>query len=283
MGERVTTTRHPMADTHPSHYRRLLLTRAGRLLTVTLNRPAELNAFDATMHAELIDALGFAAVDPDSDVVLLTGAGRAFSAGGDLDQMLGIAQQPELFDREALNAKRLVFALLDIEKPVIAKVNGHAVGLGATLALLCDVIFASHSAKIGDPHVAVGLVAGDGGAVIWPQLVGFARAKEYLLTGDLLTASKAEALGLVNHALPPAELDGAVSAFCERLLHGATDAIRWTKVAVNLELKRIAHAIMDAGISLEARSVRTADHLEAVNAFREKRTPQFGKRRSRST
>jgi enoyl-CoA hydratase len=264
-----------MSNTELNAYQNLLLARDGRLLTITLNRPP-LNAFNTVMHTELIDALEFAAADPDSDVVLITGAGRAFSAGGDLDQMLRIAKQPELFDEEAVNAKRLVFALLDVEKPIVAKVNGHAVGLGATIALLCDVIFAADTAKIGDPHVAVGLVAGDGGAVIWPQLIGFARAKEFLLTGELLAATRAEAIGLINHALPASELDEAVNAFCQRLCDGATSAIRWTKVTVNVEMKRIAHAIMDTGIDLESRSVRTADHLEAVNAFREKRTPKFG-------
>ena len=160
------------------NYQTLLLTRRSRLLTITLNRPEVLNAFAAAMHIEIIAALRFAATDPGSDVIVLTGAGRAFSAGGDLERMEQCIENPGEFDRDAADAKRLVFTLLDIEKPVIARVNGHAVGLGATLALLCDVIFAAESAKIGDPHVKVGLVAGDGGAVIWPQLIGFARAKE---------------------------------------------------------------------------------------------------------
>lgn len=267
----------PMSPSSPKTYQHLLLSRDGRVLTITLNRPELLNAFGPVMHEELIDAFGFASVDPDSDIVLLTGAGRAFSAGGDLARMALVAEDPSLFDTEASNAKRLVFALLDLEKPLIAKVNGHAVGLGATLALLCDVIFAAETAKIGDPHVAVGLVAGDGGAVIWPQLIGFARAKEYLMTGDLMLAAKAAQIGLINHALPADQLDGTVHAFCLRLAQGATKAIRWTKVTANLELKRIAHMVMDTGIGLESLSVRTDDHREGVNAFREKRSPRFGR------
>jgi enoyl-CoA hydratase len=251
------------------------LTRQGRLLTITLNRPDQLNAVNAHMHPELVDVFSFAIADEHSDVVMLTGAGRAFSAGGDIDHIAGNAANPELFDVDARTAKRIVFTMLDLEKPLICKLNGHAVGLGATLALLCDVIFAAEHAKIGDPHVGVGLVAGDGGAVIWPQRIGLARAKEFLLTGDLLSAKKAEEIGLINHCLPAADLDGAVDAFCQRLLNGATAAIRSTKILLNLELKRIAHAILDAGIAYEALSVRTAHHREAVQALQEKRPPSF--------
>lgn len=248
----------------------ILLERRGRLLTITLNRPEVLNAFGPVMHVEIVEALRFAATDPGSDVIVLTGAGRAFSAGGDLERMEQFQADPTEFDREGADAKRLVFALLDIEKPVIARVNGHAVGLGATVALLCDVIFAAESAKIGDTHVKVGLVAGDGGAVIWPQLIGFARAKEYLMTGALIPAARAAEMGLINHAVPDAELDDRVHAFCEQLLAGAGQAIRWTKTTVNIELKRIAHALMDPGIAYEAVTVRMEDHRRAVQALKEK-------------
>lgn len=251
-------------------YKTLLLTRRDRLLTITLNRPEVLNAFGAVMHIEIIDALRFASIDTGSDVIVLTGTGRAFSAGGDLDRMEECIANPAEFDREAADAKRIVFTLLDIEKPVIAKVNGPAVGLGATIALLCDVVFAAESARIGDPHVKVGLVAGDGGAIIWPQLVGFARAKEYLMTGALLTASKAAEIGLINHAVPDAELHDRVDAFCDELVGGATQAIRWTKTTINLELKRIAHALMDPGIAYEAISARSEEHRNAVKTMKKK-------------
>ncbi len=246
----------------------LRLTRQGRRLTVALNRPDVLNAVNTRLHQELIDAFAFAARDAGSDLVLLTGEGRAFSAGGDLEQMERVIADPALFDIEVRDAKLLIFALLEIEKPVIARVNGHAVGLGCTLALFCDVVFAAESARIGDPHVAVGLVAGDGGAVIWPQLVGFARAKELLMTGELLSATRAEAIGLINHAVKDAELDARVDAFCDRLLSGATEAIRWTKVTVNLELKRLAHALLDPGLAYESLSVRTLAHRDRVAALR---------------
>ncbi len=245
----------------------LLLTRAGRRLTITLNRPEVLNAFGGPMHSEIIEALAFAGTDPDSDVIVLTGAGRAFSAGGDIGGMQHFIANPDEFTREIADAKRLVFTLLDIEKPVVARINGPAVGLGATIALFCDVTFAADTARIGDPHVAIGLVAGDGGAVIWPQLVGFNRAKEFLLTGEMLTAERAAAIGLINHAVPEAELDARVDAFCERLLSGATQAIRWTKATVNLELKRIAHALMDPGLAYEALSQRSEEHRQRVEAF----------------
>ncbi|MBW2942744.1 enoyl-CoA hydratase/isomerase family protein [Zhongshania aquimaris] len=259
------------------HYQTLKMTRRGRLLEISMNRPELFNAVNLTLHEELAEVFVFALADPDSDLVLLTGEGKAFSAGGDINHISNNANHPELFDEEVRLAKRIIFAMLDLDKPLICKMNGHAVGLGATLALYCDVIFASDKAKIGDPHVNVGLVAGDGGAAIWPQRIGLCRTKEFLLTGDLLTAQEAKDIGLINHCLPREELDERVEAFCEKMLKGAQGAIRATKVMLNLELKRIAHATMDAGLAYEALSVRSADHREAVDAMLEKREAVFGK------
>lgn len=253
----------------------ILLERSGRLLTITFNRPDSLNAFDLAMHNEMVEALQFARDDEDSDVIVLTGAGRAFSAGGDLDHIARSAAEPERFDHEVAIAQAIVLTLLDIDKPVVCRMNGHAVGLGATIALLCDVIFAAEKAKIGDPHVGVGLVAGDGGAIVWAQRIGLARAKEFLLTGELLGAQRAADLGLVNYCLPAEELDGAVAAFCEKLLAGAQFAIRKTKALTNLELKRLAELVLDQGLAWERESVRTTDHREAVTALREGRKPNF--------
>lgn len=257
-------------------FRAIVLSRKGRLLKITLNRPDSLNAINLELHDELPEALWFAQGDPASDLVVVTGAGRAFSAGGDISHIERNAADPRLFDHEARMAKRLIFTLLDIEKPVVCRMNGHAVGLGCTLALMCDIIFAAEGAKIGDPHVGLGLVAGDGGAAIWAQRIGLARAKEFLFTGDLLTAQKAAEIGLINHCVPADQLDETVDAFCERLLNGAMGAIRSTKILTNLELKRIAHAVMDTGIAYESLSVRTADHLEGIAALKEKRKPNFG-------
>ncbi len=254
----------------------ILLQRDGRLLRITLNRPDALNAVNLELHDDLAAALWFAQNDSGSDVILLTGAGKAFSAGGDIAHIENNARNPHLFDHEAQMAKRIVFTLLDIDKPVVCRMNGHAVGLGATLALLCDIVFAAEGAKIGDPHVGIGLVAGDGGAVIWAQRIGLTKAKEYLFTGELLSAQKAAEIGLINHCLPREALDDAVEEFCGKLLNGATGAIRATKILTNMELKRIAHSMMDAGIAYESLSVRSADHLEGIAALKEKRAPKFG-------
>ncbi|MGC4244609.1 MAG: enoyl-CoA hydratase-related protein, partial [Herbaspirillum sp.] len=165
-----------------------------------------------------------------------------------------------------------------LEKPLICKLNGHATGLGASLALLSDVIIASDEARIGDPHVSVGLVAGDGGALIWPQLVGYAKAKRYLLTGELLSAKEAERIGLLTEVVPLAQLDAAVDALASQLASGATKAIRWSKITANLPLRQLFHSYFDAGVAYESMSNLTQDHAEAVRAFREKRKPVFSGR-----
>jgi enoyl-CoA hydratase len=143
------------------------------------------------------------------------------------------------------------------------------------VALYCDVVFASEKAKFADPHVKMGLSAGDGGAIIWPQLIGYARAREFLMTGEFIPAPRAAALGLINYSLPLEELDAAVDAFAKKLSKGALKAISATKRTVNLGLKQIASAVMDASIAYEHQTVYTRDHAEAVNAFLEKRDPVF--------
>jgi enoyl-CoA hydratase len=258
-----------------SDYSTIKLERRGRLLYATLNRPDTLNSIERSSHAELVRFFADLSMDSETDVAILTGAGRAFSAGGDLDYMQEMIDDPSIFIDDIPDVKRIVFGMLDCPKPIIAKVNGAAVGLGATIALLCDVIFAAPHAKIGDPHVKVGFTAGDGGAIIWPHLLGHSRAKEYLMTGKLLTADEAEKLGLINHVVPADQLDKAVDDFAQELLKGAMRAIQWTKLSVNIGLKQIAHAVLDASVAYEALSNMTADHQEAVRAMREKRAPQF--------
>lgn len=255
-------------------YSRIKFARQGRVLHVALSNPSKMNAVDGAMHRELAKVFTDVAHDRDSDVVVLTGDGAAFCAGGDIDWMQKSARGEE--DGPGIDeGKAIVFSLLELEKPIIAKVRGPAIGLGATLALFCDVIFAADTARFADPHVKVGIVAGDGGTVIWPALVGFARAKEYLMTGDPLSGVEAERIGLINHVVPEVDLDARVNAFAEKLARGALLAIRYTKVGVNLELKRLAHSLLDAAMAYEMTTFATEDHQEAVAAFLEKRKPAF--------
>jgi enoyl-CoA hydratase len=259
-----------------SHYKTIAFSRAGRVLTIMLNRPEALNAVDAILHEELARVFVDAAADTDSDVIVLTGAGAAFSAGGDIQWMQRAIDNPHAFATQTVDeARRIIFGILDCDKPIICRLNGDAIGLGATIALFCDVIIADDKARIADPHVKVGLVAGDGGAAIWPQLIGFARAKEFLMTGDMVRAPEAARMGLINHAVPAAELDEKVQQLANKLAKGATLAIRWTKRAVNLQLRDVVTRVLDASVAYEAMSQRTADHAEAVSAFNEKRRPQF--------
>jgi enoyl-CoA hydratase/carnithine racemase len=257
-----------------SQYGGLLVERQDKILTITLNSPENLNAFTGSMHSSMSRIWDDVNDDPDVHVVVLTGAGRAFSAGGNVIAMQQKIDDPDAWDAGMPEARRIVFRMLECDKPIIARLNGHAVGLGATVALLCDIIAVDH-AKIGDPHVNAGLVAGDGGALIWPQLIGFARAKEYLFTGDLMTAAEAERIGLINHVVSADKLDEAVYGLARRLAAGAIKSIRWTKQTINVPLRQLAHSMMDLSLSLETQSNLSKDHQEAVRAFSEKRKPAF--------
>ena len=259
-------------------YQHITSSHQGRVLILTLDRPAQRNAVNARLHAELATVFTDAQRDPDSDVVLLTGAGSAFCAGGDIAWMQEGVDDPAGFERTGCEGKSILFSQLDLEKPLVCALNGHATGLGASLALLCDVVIAAEGAKIGDPHVSVGLVAGDGGALIWPQLIGYARAKRWLLTGELMTATEAERLGLVSQVVADGQALPMAIALAQRLAAGATQAIRWTKITSNLPLKALIHAHFDAGLAYELLSNRTLDHAEAVAAFRERRPPVFSGR-----
>ena len=252
-------------------YSRFTFAREGRVLTATITGNNPVNGVDGPMHDELARVFTDLQHDPDSDLIILTGAGRAFCAGGDFAWFDEQIADPKKFRDIGWDAKRIVNSLLDIEKPVICRLNGAAAGLGATIALLCDIIIADENAVIGDPHVKVGLVAGDGGAVIWPQLIGYARAKEYLLTGDLLKAPKAAEIGLINHAVPTAELDAKVAEMAAKLLASPRWAVRWTKTVTNAPLKALVSQMMDTSIAYEMLSNMAADRAEAVAAVRERR------------
>jgi enoyl-CoA hydratase len=249
--------------------------RVGDVLRVAIAHPTSpVNAVDEALHHDLTTLFSRLRREREARAVLLTGQGRAFSAGGDF-AWFPTLQQPGRLDALRLDAKQLIWDLLDVELPIVAAVNGHAMGLGASIALLCDVIFMADTATIGDPHVRVGLVAGDGGAVIWPLAVGPARAKRYLLTGDPLGAAEAERIGLVNRVVPAADLDAEAMAFAARLAAGAPLAVRYTKTAVNKLLKDALNVAFDASTALELVTFHSEDHREALAALAEKRPPVF--------
>ncbi len=248
-----------------------------RIATLTLNNPEALNAVGPEMHTELTWVFRALALEPDVDVVILTGAGRAFCAGGNLEWMEETAADPTRFLPLIDEIKHIVLSMLEFPKPLVCRMNGDAVGLGATLALCCDMIIASEDARFGDPHVRVGLTAGDGAALVLPHLIGHMRARELLLLGDLITAAEAREYGLINHVVPATELDAKVSQTATKLARGAQQAIRYTKAILNSGLRATAISQIDAAAAYEALTVASADHREALAAMREKRRPQFGK------
>lgn len=256
-------------------YTRFTFERDGRVLTAAITSDHPVNGVDAAMHDELAQVFTDLQRDEGSDIIILTAKGRAFCAGGDFDWFDEQISDPAKFRAIAWDAKRIVSSLLEMEKPIICRMNGAAAGLGATIALLCDIIIADEAAKIGDPHVKVGLVAGDGGALIWPQLIGYAKAKELLMTGDLLSAKEAQELGLINYAVPADQLDSKVRELIEKLQSNPRWAVRWTKTVANIPLRALAAQMMDASVGWESVSNFHKDRKEAVDAFREKRKPDF--------
>ncbi|RJP70604.1 MAG: enoyl-CoA hydratase [Candidatus Abyssobacteria bacterium SURF_17] len=231
-----------------SRYKNILVERKDRILRLILNRPESLNAVTPAMHAELATLFADVRRDSDADVVILTGAGRGFCAGADLKEPPPDKKTAERIFEEA---RDIIVNILEVDKPIISAVNGPAAGLGATLALFPDIVVMSDRAKIGDTHVKVGLAAGDGGAVIWPILVGVNKAKELLMTGQVIDAQEALRIGLVNHVVPHEKLDEFVTEMAQRLASGNTFAIRCTKKAVNQYVKWMLNQVFDYSLALE--------------------------------
>lgn len=245
-----------------------------RVAVVTMNRPEKRNAINQALHEGLEYILNDLSTDPDVGAILITGAGKAFCAGGDVSSMGESIQ-----DRSPLHFTRgpkyLVQAFANCEAPVIAAVNGPAAGLGATIALMCDVVYMSDQARIGDTHVQMGLVAGDGGAVIWPLLIGPHRAKEFLMAGAYVDGATADKIGLVNHVVPHDQLMEEAMSYAIELANGAAAAIRWTKMSINRVIWQNLNLVLEMSLAAEGLSFHTKDHVEAANAFMEKRPPKF--------
>jgi enoyl-CoA hydratase len=260
-----------------SAYEFLKVEVAQRVATVTLNRPDVRNAVTSAMHHEIEQIWLDLAEDQDVNVILLTGAGDAFSIGGDVLSRVRPTKPKGRGGRRIFmsDGRRVIENLLDVEQPIVAAINGDALGFAANVALLCDITVVSETAKLADTHVALGAVAGDGGAVIWPLLIGPNRAKEFLMLGDTVTGADAARIGLVNYAVPAAQVVPKARELAQRLADGPTWAIRWSKLAVNKWLKQQANLIMDAGLAYEAVSLMAKDHQEAIQALREKRKPNF--------
>ena len=254
-----------MTHSNYANYETLSFSRSGAVLTVRLNRPQALNAVSATLHTELSRVFAEIAADASVDAVVLTGEGRAFSAGGDLEWFRDIT--PAQLDALFVEARKIILDLVELPQPIVSAVNGVAAGLGATLALFCDVIYAADNARLADPHVRIGVTAGDGGAAIWPLLVGMSRAKEYLMTGDSLTAVEAERIGLVNHVVPADELVARAQALAERLAQGSRMAIRSTKASLNKHVRDAVNLVLDTSLALEKECFSSSFHKQAIEAF----------------
>ncbi len=238
---------------------------------VTLNRPDKRNAIDHPLHSALEEAVTELSVDPDVAAVILTGAGTTFSAGGDVKGFY----PDEVGPMTTIRTRSLVQSMINCEAPLIAAINGVAAGLGATIALMCDVIYMADSARIGDTHVNMGLVAGDGGAVIWPLLIGPHRAKELLMAGQLVSAHEADKMGLVNRVFADADLLDGARAYARTLANKPRPAVRWTKMLINQAIQQGLNQTLALGLATEQLSSHTEDQKEAMAAFFEKRKPKY--------
>ncbi len=263
-----------------AHYHDLKVEVSNRVATVTLNRPQARNAINQRLIRELRSIWDDLGDDPEVYAIVLTGADKWFSVGGDVKAMNDrpggdVLEEGEVHD--PMISRRLVTRHLELDKPIVAAINGDCIGLAATTALLCDITVIADDARIGDTHVnKVGLVAGDGGTVIWPLLIGVNKAKEYLMRGTLLQGVEAERIGLVNHVKPRGEVLVFAKAIAQELADGPVWATRWTKLSINQIVKERVNRLLEASMALEQVTFELADHKEATLAFKEKRKARFG-------
>ena len=244
------------------------------VLLVTLHNPEKYNATDEQMHTEIARVWRAISEDPETRVAVVTGAGRAFSAGGDLGMVERMAGDHDRVTHMLGEMSDLVYNIVNCEKPIVSAINGVAVGAGIVVALLADISICAEDAKLGDGHVKLGVAAGDHAAIIWPLLAGMAKARYYLLTGEMLDGREAERIGLVSRAVPREQVLEEALRVADGLGQGSQTAIRWTKRALNNWI-RSAGPVFDQSAAYEMLGFLGPDVVEGVAALREKRTPRF--------
>jgi enoyl-CoA hydratase len=226
-----------------------------------------LNFIDGVFHTELAQIFAEIAADTETDVVVLTASGKCFCAGGDVAWFRSMTES-EKDHACSVEGRKIIIDLLELPQPIIAAVNGPAIGLGATVSLFCDMVIASENAVFSDPHVVVGLVAGDGGAVIWPWLIGMNRAKEFLFTGDRVDAENALRLGLVNRIVPPDQLLASAHEQAHKLANMCSQkALRGTKTSVNKILRDHVNLVLDTSLAIERQCMSSPEHEASIAAF----------------
>jgi enoyl-CoA hydratase/carnithine racemase len=243
------------------------------VLLLTLDRPP-MNATDARLHWELTQVWGTVDADPAVRIVLVTGAGKAFSAGGDIEMLEEMAGNPAVVARSLREAADIVYNMANLDKPIISAINGVAVGAGLAVALMADISIMSETARITDGHLRLGVGAGDHAAIIWPLLCGMAKAKYYLMTAEFIDGKEAERIGLVSLCTPADQLMTKAWEVADRLAAGPQNALRLTKRALNNWL-RVAGPIFDASLAYEMLNFMEPDVREGIAALKEKRPPRF--------
>jgi len=257
-----------------SYHHMLFERRAGGVLLITMNRPDVYNAADEEMHGQLSRVWTDVARDDDTRVAVITGAGRAFSAGGDLAMVQRMAGDYDRVTRMLAEMSDLVYNMTNCEKPIVSAINGVAVGAGLVVALLADISICAADARLGDGHVRLGAAAGDHAAIIWPLLCGMAKARYHLLTGEMVDGVEAERIGLVSKVLPREEVLGEALRVADTLAAGSQLAIRLTKKALNGWL-RAAGPLFDQSAAYEMLTFMGPDLAEGAAALRDKRPPRF--------
>ena len=242
----------------------------GPIRVIRLNRPDALNASNHVLHKGIADLFPQLDADPDVRAAVLTGNGRAFSAGGDFDYLDELTKDEDL-RRETINdGRRLVTGMVACRVPIVAAVNGPAVGLGCSLVALSDVVYMAESAHLADPHLLIGLVAADGGAITWPLLMSLQLAKEYALTGDRISAQRAAQIGLANHVVPDEEVFEEAMACAQRIAKLPRQATQDTLRALNLHLERAVLGALDFAFSAEERSFTAPETRERLDQMRKR-------------
>jgi len=244
------------------------------VVLITINRPEVLNATNDRLHWELTQVWLTFDADEAARVAVVTGAGRAFSAGGDLEMVDANARDPRRLARMVREASDLVYNMINTDKPIVSAINGVAVGAGLVVALLADISIMAETARFTDGHTKLGVVAGDHAAILWPLLCGMAKAKYYLLTSEFIDGREAERIGLVSLCVPAEQVLPRALDVADRLARGAQQAIRWTKRSLNNWLRQ-AGPIFDQSIALEMLTFMGEDVREGLAAIREKRPPAF--------